>query len=88
MLTLHVRHSATHRETHSATRAPSTAQRATSQRAISQRATAQHLFVQTQSSAVINAAIRLLSSYPMLSEADIARGYPLVININPRRAMH
>ena len=63
---------------HSATRAPSTAPRAT----------AQLSFAQTQSRAVVDAAIHLLTSYPMLSEADIARGYPLVIHINPRRAMH
>ena len=45
-------------------------------------------FAQTPARAVIDAAIHLLAAYPRLSEADIARGYPRVINITPRRAMH
>ena len=49
---------------------------------------AQDRLTQTPNSAVVKAAILLLSSYPRLSESDIARGYPLVVNRNPRRAMH
>jgi hypothetical protein len=74
MLTLHVRPQSLRREELPTT---STARHAPATPA-----------TQSHARAIIDATIRILASYPRLSEADIAGGYPLVITINPRHIMH